>query len=186
MSKIKHYIGIDPGKTGGIVVLSQTGQLVSFHKIPTIGKDIDTDEFAEIFKRIIKNCETTGSTPHACIEKVHALFGASAGSTFNFGYCVGLIDGVIKAYQIPFSKIQPKEWQSYIWQSDEIEREPDKISEKTGRKITGKVKTKIVSLKAFKRIFPTVDFRTSTKIKNQPDGLVDAILIAEACRRLNH
>lgn len=184
MSKPKHYIGIDPGKTGGIVVLSQGGEVVSFHQIPKIGKDIDTDEFAAIFKRIIEDCVTFGATPHACIEKVHALFGASAGSTFGFGYCVGLIDGVVKMGQIPFTKLQPKEWQKIVWQTDEIEREPDKIS-KTGRKVAGKVRTKIVSLKAFKRIFPSVDFRTG-RMKNQPDGLVDAILIAEACRRLNH
>lgn len=181
---IKHYIGVDPGRGGGMVVLSQLGKVISYHRVPLIGKDIDTDEFASIFKKIIKDCEAYGATPHACIEKVHAFPGASAGSTFKFGYCVGLIDGVINSLGIPFSKIQPKEWQKIVWQTDEIEREPDKIS-KTGRKIKGKVKTKIVSLKAFKRIFPDVDFRTP-RMKNQPDGLVDAILIAEACRRLNH
>lgn len=181
----KHYIGVDPGKTGGIAVLSNTGQLISFHQIPVIGKDIDTEEFANIFKGIVETCKTTGVKPHACIEKVHALFGASAGSTFNFGYCVGLIDGLVKAYNIPFSKIQPKAWQEIIWQTDEIEREPSKL-DKNGKTKLGKVKTKIVSLKSFKRIFPQVDFRTSARQKLQPDGLVDAILIAEACRRLNH
>lgn len=187
--KQKHYIGVDPGKTGGITVLSQSGKFISKHPIPLIGKDIDLNGFVNIFDNIIKSCEVTGTIPHVCIEKVHAIFGSSASSTFSFGYCVGLIDGVIKAYKLPYTKIQPKEWQSIVWQTDEIEREPDKVAfTKKGieRRVKGKIKTKVVSLKAVKRLFPEVDLRPTERSKIFSDGLVDSLLIAEACRRLNH
>ena len=182
---MKHYIGIDPGKTGGIVVINTAGDFISKHPIPLIGKDIDTSEFATIFENIVQDAINAGAIPHACIEKVHALFGSSASGTFSFGYCVGLIDGIVRSKKIAFTKIQPKDWQAKIWQTDEIEREPSTIDKK-GRVKQGKIKTKIVSLKAFKRIFPNVDLRPTERSKNQSDGLVDAILIAESIRRMNH
>lgn len=186
--KGKWYIGIDPGKTGGIVVLSNNGKLISKHLVPTVGKDIDVNEFANIFIKIIKDAEVTGVNLHAGVEEVHAIFGSAASATFSFGRCVGLIDGIIRALNIPSSKIQPKVWQKEIWESSEIEREPDKVTIRRGKevKVKGKVKTKIVSLKAFKRLFPEIDLRTSNRQKNQPDGLVDAILLAEYCRRKNY
>lgn len=182
---MKHYIGIDPGKTGGIVVVNSSGEFVSKHPIPLIGKDIDTDELANIFEYIVEESKKVDAISHACIEKVHAVFGSSASNTWSFAYCVGLLDGIIRTKKIPFTKIQPKDWQSLVWQTDEIEREPSTIDKK-GRVKQGKVKTKLVSLKAFRRIFPQVDLRPTERSKNQSDGLVDAILIAEAVRRLNH
>lgn len=182
---MKHYIGIDIGKMGGIVVVDSNGKFVSKHSIPLIGKDIDTGTLADIFEGIIEESNIIGAIPHACIEKVHAIFGSAAASTFSFGFCAGLIEGIVRTKKISFTKITPKDWQSICWQQDEIEREPS-TTDKKGKVKQGKIRTKIVSLKAFKRIFPQVDLRPTERSKNQSDGLVDAILIAEAVRRLNH
>lgn len=189
----KHYVGIDPGKNGGIVVIDQSGNFLSKYTIPKIGDDIDLQAFYNIFVDIQANAEQSKAKIHVCREQVHALFGSSASSTFTFGYVVGLIDMLIVSQQIPYSKIQPKEWQASVWLESEIEREPDKVStDKKGKPktIKGKIKTKIVSLKAAKRLFPKVNFHEELKngkfAKNPHDGIIDAILIAEACRRLNH
>lgn len=182
---MKHYVGIDPGKTGGIVVINTNGDFISKHPVPLIGKDIDTTEFASIIENIIIDAKKSGNTVHICIEKVHALFGSSASNTWSFAYCVGLIDGIVKSNKVPFTKITPKDWQSIIWQQDEIEREPS-TTDKKGKVKLGKIRTKIVSMKSFKRLFPNVDLRPTERSKKESDGLVDAILIAESIRRLNH
>jgi len=189
----KHYIGIDPGKHGGIVVIDSNKNFISKHVIPMIGDDIDLHEFYHIFQVMKRRAELDGCQIHVCREQVHAIFGSAAGSTFTFGYVVGLIDMMIVSEKLSFSKLQPKEWQASVWLESEIEREPDKKSvSKNGKEKTtkGKVKTKIVSLKAAKRLFPSVQFHSELKngkfAKNPHDGWIDAILIAEACRRLNH
>ena len=134
---------------------------------------------------IKKRAEHENCKAHICIESVHSIFGTSAGSNFTFGYVVGMIDTTVIAHSLPYSKVQPKIWQKEIWQEYEIEREPGK-ADKNGKMKPGKVLTKLTSLKAFTRLFPSVDLRGTERSKNQHDGLVDAILIAEYCRRQNH
>src|SRR5690606_29666493 len=128
----------------------------------------------------------TGNTkPHVCIESVHSIFGSSSKSNFSFGYIVGALDTIIISLSMPYTKVQPKEWQKDIWLTSEIEREPSK-TDKNGKVKQGKVLTKLTSLKAVKRLFPNVDLRATDKSKIPHDGLVDALLIAEYCRRKNY
>lgn len=184
----KFYVGIDPGKNGGVVVLDNNKNCLGTYEIPKIGNDIDLNGFYEIFEKIKSQALNSIAKIHVCTESVHAIFGSSAQSTFSFGYVVGIIDMLIISNKLPYSKIQPKEWQKNIWLESEIEREPDKIG--LTKTIKGKIKTKVVSLKAAKRLFPEVNFYPELKngkfAKNPHDGIIDAILIAEACRRLNY
>ena len=50
----------------------------------------------------------------AMIEDVHAIFGTSAKSNFNFGYNTGLVTGVVQASGISLDKVAPKKWQKFI------------------------------------------------------------------------
>lgn len=181
----KWYIGIDPGKNGGIAIIDSDGKFIEKHLIPKIKDDIDIHSFYDIFIQIKENCKSLNTNIHVCTESVHSIFGSSAGSNFTFGYVVGIIDTIIIAHNLPYSKVQPKDWQKNIWQEYEIEREPSK-KDKNGKLKPGKVLTKLTSLKACKRLYPDVDLRATERSKNQHDGLVDALLIATYCRRMNH
>lgn len=162
---MKAYIGIDPGGKGFCTVLKD-GVPVEF--FPLQGSD--PHELAE-FLRKHEDC--------TCImEEVHAVFGSSAKGTFAFGEIFGLLKGLIVASGLPYHLVQPKEWQSEIWINE------DKIYRYKG---DGKkmVDTKGTSIRAAKRLFPSVDLRRTPTCRKVDDNKVDSMLIAEYGRRRN-
>jgi hypothetical protein len=120
---------------------------------------------------------TADETIHAAYEDIHSIFGASAKSTFAFGYVAGLIEMALVASSIPYTKVAPKTWQKQMWQGVPIQTNPSS---------TGKTQvndTKSFSLVAAKRLFPNMDFRRNDRCKVADDNKVDSVLIAEYCRR---
>lgn len=157
----KTYIGIDPGEEGFIAV--KQGASLDFLAI----KDSEPLGIANWLEQIARDdC-------HAVIEDVHAIFGASAKSTFNFGYCKGWLVGLLTALKIPYSMVQPKIWQSEMWERC------DKIM--NGKKVV----TKATSIMCAKRLFPNVDLRRTEKCKVIDDNKCDALLMCEYARRKN-
>lgn len=167
----KLYIGIDPGKNGFITVFQNDAK--SFIPIPLIGKEYDIKELSNIFQFFNK----VDTKTYCVLEDVHALFGASAGSTFEFGFGLGLLEALLVANDIPYSKIQPKKWQKQMFEG---------IAEVTKPSSTGKTQrtdTKAMALIAAKRMFPDIDLRASDRSKKPHDGKVDSLLMCEYCRR---
>lgn len=168
------YVGIDPGTTGYITLIEQTGQII-FHPIPKIGYAIDVLKLNDIFQQISQYYEIS-----AIIEDVHAVYGSSANNTFTFGYVVGILEALLVANKIPFLKVQPKAWQKEMWEGVPIQR---KLSSTKKTQVND---TKAMSEIAAKRLFPNEDLRpndcTARCKKADPDK-VDSLLIAEFCRR---
>jgi len=106
---------------------------------------------------------------------VHSIFGAGAKANFQFGRCLGLLEGMTIAYSLPFIKVKPKDWQKEMWEGVT----PIKTIVK-GKK---KTDTKATSLVAAQRLFPGDKFLGSERSKVPHDGIVDGLLIAEHCRR---
>jgi hypothetical protein len=163
VSKIR--IGADPGATGGIVV-DIDGERMSYIMPRTSKKVLYTKVFLAIFENL-PPCEDV----HVVIEDVHSIYGASAGSNFNFGFNCGFLEGVISTFQIPYTKVAPKSWQKELWVGIPV-------IEKQGKK-----DTKGMSLIAAKRLFPKENFLASPRCKVPHDGIVDAMLICEYCKR---
>ena len=172
---MKTHIGIDPGKNGGIAIISETNTIV--YKIPLIGKVIDLQELNKIFKSV------KGENPHAVLEDVHSIHGVPATTNFVLGECRGNLLMALVIYDIPFTLVQPKAWQKEMFQGvpemykTTSKKKDDEVIKKN------KVDTKAMALVACKRIFPEVDLRATEKSKVAHDGIVDALLMAEYCRR---
>lgn len=122
----------------------------------------------------------------ACvIEDVHAIFGSSAKSTFQFGFNKGFLIGLLSANKIPYTLVAPKEWQKEIWGNSDMVVTYKEVTIR-GKKINKKeVNTKQTSINACKRLFPTLDLRKSDKAKKIDDNKVDSILMSEYARRKN-
>lgn len=165
------YIGIDPGKNGFISVLQDDAK--SFIPIPLIGKEYDIKELSNIFQFLNKY----DTKVYAVLEDVHAIFGASASATFEFGFGLGLLEALLVANNIPYSKIQPKKWQKQMFEGIPEITKPSS----TGK--TMKTDTKAMALMAAKRMFPDIDLRATDKCKKPHDGKVDALLMCEYCKR---
>ncbi len=48
------------------------------------------------------------------VEDVHAIFGTSAKSNFNFGYNTGVVNTVAMAAGVSVEKVTPKKWQKHV------------------------------------------------------------------------
>ena len=106
---MKTRIGIDPGSKGYMTVMGDAIRTFAL-------KDMTEHEIAELLMRLKKHNKDGIS---AVMEEVHAIFGASAKSTFNFGEVFGLLKGLLIAADIPYTLVPPKTWQSEIWINDD-------------------------------------------------------------------
>lgn len=168
------YVGIDPGKDGYICI-NYKGK-IEHKKIPLIGKEYDVKELAKLIGSVGALSSTVLFT-HCVIEDVHAIFGSAAGSTFEFGYGVGLLEMALAMANIPYTKVAPKKWQKQMFEGVPEIKKPSS----TGK--TMKTDTKKMAEISAKRLFPDIDFRDSERCKNAHGGKVDATLMCEYSKR---
>lgn len=95
------YIGIDPGKSGALAVMTtdENNQLLRVRVIP----------FEEIaYRDILNTC--VDSRVVCCLEKVGAMPGQGVVSMFSFGRNLGLIEGLLQANKIAYQLVPPQTW----------------------------------------------------------------------------
>lgn len=172
----KTYIGIDPGVKGFITAIFPNGKFEHF----SIDENDDLD-----LHRILKSIRERSWQVVAVLEDVHAIFGCSAKSTFNFGEIKGVLKGLLIANEIPYSLVQPKTWQGEIWNNHDM-IVSYKTIKRAGKDIRQKVvDTKSTSINAARRLFPNIDLRRNERCKTIDDNKVDSLLMAEYARRKN-
>ena len=141
------YIGVDPGKNGGIAIIDNDGAVAfSFSEERLL---IELDSIAKEYECI------------CYLEHVHAMPKQGVSSTFNFGMNFGFIQGVLKAYGIPYELVTPQKWKK------EFSCTSDKNT----------------SIEVCKRLFPGVNLKATDRCKKDHDGIAEALLIAEYGRR---
>ena len=101
-SEDKIYIGIDPGKSGGISVV--TDNLAIAHKMPQSEKDLYV---------LLKEISTQGGC-FAALEKVHSSPQMGVKSAFTFGQGKGSLIMALTALGIPFEEVRPQVWQKAL------------------------------------------------------------------------
>ena len=141
------YIGIDPGKNGGIALINDYCELAYPFSEETL-----LDELEAIYNNFPTKC---------VVEKVGAMPHQGVVSMFNFGQNFGFIQGVLKAYDIPFELVPPQKWKKEF-------------------SITSDKNT---SIEVAKRLFPKVCLKATSRCKKDHDGMAEALLMAEYARR---
>ena len=143
------YIGIDPGKNGGIAIIGILGQ----YSVYPFSEEL-------LISRLGSYAQL--NIPCICtLEHVHAMPKQGVSSTFNFGMNFGFIQGVLKAYRIPYELVTPQKWKK------EFSCTSDKNT----------------SIEACKRLFPDVNLKKTERCKKDHDGMAEALLMAEYGRR---
>lgn len=94
------YIGIDPGKNGGIGLIETDGDEIKSYK--TFAYD-DLKMIATVY--VLKPNRT-----RTVVEKVGAMPGQGVISTFNFGKNFGFILGVLESFEFPYELVSPQKW----------------------------------------------------------------------------
>ena len=161
------YLGIDPGITGGVVVIDSDGQLQYAVRTPIIVEQLKskTKKHYDIpgMVDVIKNAVEDGSGFTVVgIEKVGAMPRDGKVGAFNFGKGYGLWLGILAALQVPYSEVMPQRWQARMLAG--LPRGPH---------------TKTSAVQRSKSLFPTL----ALKVKADW-GMADAALIAEYTRQV--
>ena len=91
------YIGIDPGKKGGVATISEDGVKVY---------QWDDQRFIEDMRQHANWLDKCV----ACVEKVGAMPGQGTVSMFSFGQSYGFILGALAAFGIPYQLVSPATW----------------------------------------------------------------------------
>ena len=140
------YIGVDPGKKGSLALL-EDGKVSIF--------PFSEDTYIDVLSKV---------DPHnavCCLEHIGAMPGQGVTSMFHFGENFGFIQGVLRAYKIPFELVRPQKWKKEF-------------------SITG---DKNSSIQVCKRLFPEVSLLRTACFKKEDDGAAEACLLAEFARR---
>jgi crossover junction endodeoxyribonuclease RuvC len=93
------YIGIDPGKTGGIAVVNAAGDFIGADRMPATARDLAT---------LMRNWQIP---THVTLEYVSSRPGQGHTGAFTFGRGFGRIEGVLEALEIPYNVVTPQVWQ---------------------------------------------------------------------------
>tara|TARA_R100001015_G_C4614144_1_gene169942 strand:+ start:54 stop:560 length:507 start_codon:yes stop_codon:yes gene_type:complete len=107
MSKFKEkvFIGIDPGKNGGIAILNDiTGEEVAF-RCPKKPDDM--------FVLFAAGVDGSSENVDCFVEFVHAFPGQGVVSTFSFGQNLGQWEGVIASQEVDINFVNPRKWMEH-------------------------------------------------------------------------
>ena len=98
-------VGIDPGKSGGLVKIHSKNNECSMHKCPST-----TQEMASLL-RTAKNSAFADNLPIlVAIERVHAFPTDARSAAFKFGMNYGMWLGIIGSLNIPLIEVTPQMW----------------------------------------------------------------------------
>ncbi len=100
---MKLSIGIDPGVSGGIVMLIESGT-IRIASCPDTVNDM---------ANILSEFDYINFKARAVIERVHSFPGQGVTSTFKFGMNYGQWLGILAALKIPYIQVAPSKWMKH-------------------------------------------------------------------------
>ena len=147
------YVGVDPGKNGGIAVICFGRVIGVTTMILSEKKTLDLTSIAEWIISV-----TSGTIPVACIEKVGAMPGQGVTSMFSFGFSTGAIHGIFAALGIPRHVVSPQTWKKIV--------------------LANTPKDKEAAIDFCRRVYPYISLLPTKNCKKSHSGMADAICIA--------
>ena len=159
------FIGIDPGKKGGIASINDQDNTLTVIPMPLIGeKEYDLQRI----KMFLKDCLPKNTADiFGVIEKQHCMPGEGLPHTFTTGFGYGMLLGMFTGLDIAYRIVTAKEWQKELFKG-----------------IGARIDTKVASVLVAKRQFPRNDFTASSRSKKDADGMTDAANICVYAKRV--
>lgn len=153
----KTYLGIDPGKQGGIVALK--GTKIEWYLMP----DTEID--------LLTLLESYADASYCCLENVGSRPGEGHKGAFTFGEGFGRLKMGVLAVKVPFELVQPRTWQKLF-------KVKPKGSKETHRAFKDRIR------QIAQRQFPRIPLWYEKGSLGKQRAMCDALLIAEYCRKL--
>ncbi len=161
-----YFLGIDPGKGGGLALLNQDGDLVMRETTPVIGaRGAKTSyNIGSMWDCLIGFKKATGDVGLvATIEKTQPFPGNGASSNHAIGFGDGIWQALLTAMSIRYDIVGPRTWQKVLFKD---------MNAATSD-------TKAASAIYCARRWGSHKFLATERSKKPHDGLTDAACIAE-------
>ena len=149
-------VGIDPGKTGGVCILDERGQILDLRRL-------EPETLPHLFK--------SAPPHHVAIEHAQAFPKDTPLTAFKYGVGFGRLLQTVDVMKLPYTLVKPREWQKIMHKGATHWQKSDKSAPKKR------------SLEIARRIWPGQTFLRTPRCTKPDSGLFDAALIAEWCRR---
>lgn len=162
---MKYFIGVDPGKNGGIAVLQEDGKTHTLIPIPDTERDIwqaiDDLPHGQVLIELVHSMPARiGPKCNVCKQPRTVVQGVVG--VFSFGRSYGFLRACLTAAELPFTEIPPHVWQKFF-----------SIPSKRKFGLKYEEHKRVIKQKA-QQLFPTDYITLKT---------CDALLIAELARR---
>lgn len=160
MSRASHqkssnvYIGVDPGKKGGIAFIHPATGEYGAYPMPETRN--------QVYKLLQELKTRYPGTVHAAVELVHSMPKQGVASMFTFGKGCGEVLGILTALEAVIYEPTPQAWKKVM--------------------MTGTDKSKDAAIQVAENLFPDIQLiPKGCRVPN--DGMAEALLLAEWCRR---
>ncbi|MFG0329831.1 MAG: hypothetical protein ACF8PN_08040 [Phycisphaerales bacterium] len=101
------HIGIDPGATGAIAAVTDTGELVDVDDMPVVDGHVQPALLAQTLKNW---ANWHAPIVQVAVEKVGAMPKQGVSSTYKFGEATGVALGVVGALNLAVCRPLPSVW----------------------------------------------------------------------------
>lgn len=104
------YLGIDPGASGGMALITEQGRAVAF----SVFKDASPEDICADFKKVLQfGLDRIGplEVAGAALELVHAMPKQGVSSTFKFGVSYGVLQASLAWAGVRYDLVTPRKWQ---------------------------------------------------------------------------
>lgn len=99
-------LGIDPGCSGALVLVTEQGGYIDHLAMPTIKVGTKSRVNGAAVAAWVRQYGIT----HACLEQVGAMPGQGTASMFTFGHAAGVAEGILQGLNIPYTLVTPQAW----------------------------------------------------------------------------
>ena len=128
------FIGIDPGLSGALAAISESGTLCFIDDTPAVltGKRREylVADMCRLVEKCLAYCRPFKSEPEkvvAAIERVHSMPKQGVASTFTFGMGFGIWRGILAGLQVPVDLVDPTRWKKEILNGMPREKESSRV-----------------------------------------------------------
>ncbi|EAA7887198.1 hypothetical protein MB90_003601 [Salmonella enterica subsp. enterica] len=99
-------LGIDPGCSGSLVLITEQGGYIDHLAMPTIKVGTKSRVNGAAVSAWVRKYGIS----HAYLEQVGAMPGQGTASMFTFGHAAGVAEGILQGLNIPYTLVTPQAW----------------------------------------------------------------------------
>jgi len=106
-------LGIDVGLNGALALI-EDGQLLEVHDMPTVTLERNSKTKRMVNANALSLIIRGSKADVAYLERLSAMPGQGVTSMFSMGQSLGVVLGILAAYQIATTTIPPRTWQKAL------------------------------------------------------------------------